>query len=116
MRRSLIIAYLVQLAVLFMLFAMDLPDRTTTKLAIAGGNLIFAALIVLFFVAAPLAVKNAADRRGRTRLGAWVLGAGIVALLLFNYVVLVVPTIWENYSQCLPPGVMEAGNCELGPL
>ena len=116
MRRVLVGSYVVELAILILLFLIDMPGTTTARLATLGGSIVLAALVVAFFIGIPAALKVLLDRRGATRVARTFVGLGILGLVAATYIVFIVPTVWDAYGICWTPAVIEAGNCELGPM
>ena len=117
MHRPFLIAFGAEVLFLLGWFAIfgDDTDSISEWLGEAWWLVPLGLILVTLLVAVPLLVKRMLQRRGLPGVGTAILVVGVILLLLVDYVAFLVG-VWERYERCLPPAVIEAGECELGPM
>lgn len=116
MRRMISWAFGIQLLLMLAVILGDKPQRVSTLLARLGLSAVLSAMLFAIFVGVPLALASLAARRARRPIQGGPVVLGLVLIALVDYVVFVVPAVWEVFDTCLFPGVLAGGSCELGPM
>lgn len=92
---------------------MEVDASLARKLSTVGVALIAGSVLTVVFVGVPSLIPSRRPWGLFRRMG---LGLGVTLLAIAIWTAFVVPAVWEAWDECLPPGGLFDGRCEVGPL
>ena len=97
--------------------ASTVPFRGFGNLALGGLSAIAMALVLTsVFVLPALVVASLLKRNGLWKLAIAVVTGAVLLLVAADYLLLLIPQVYDRWDVCLAPGVVIDGRCEVGPL